>query len=237
MFTDKLKKYKGESDYSYTLGIYPTIELLKNKPNLVKNIIFHPEINTSEGYEKIVKLCKENNIEPVINSFPFKILSSKENVYVIGVFDKYKSSIVKNEDTLVLNNPENAGNVGTIIRTMVGFGVNNLVIIKPSVDLFSPEVIRASMGAIFKNNFEYFESLAAYKAVTANNFYYFGGGGEDLASSPIDHPFSLIFGNEGSGLSQEDILSGKKLTIKMSNNIDSYNLAVAVGIALFHAKK
>ena len=50
---------------------------------------------------------------------------------------------------VVLVNPGDMGNMGTIIRTMLGFNYSNLAIIKPGVDVFDPRVIRASMGALF----------------------------------------------------------------------------------------
>lgn len=63
---------------------------------------------------------------------------------------------------VVLVNPGDMGNMGTIIRTMLGFNYSNLTIIKPGVDVFDPRVIRASMGALFNINFEYFDSFSEY---------------------------------------------------------------------------
>jgi len=56
----------------------------------------------------------------------------------------------KEENHIVLVEPRNMGNVGTIIRTMLGFGYRNLVMIGPAVDIFDPMVIRSTMGALFK---------------------------------------------------------------------------------------
>lgn len=232
-----IKKYKSDFDYSYTLGIYPTIELLKNKAESVEKVIVSSKLKELEGYEKIKGLCTENNIEIIRDDLPFKILSSKENIYVIGFFKKYSNKIELGEDTLVLNKPDNAGNVGTIIRTMIGFDVRNLAVIKPCVDLYSPEVVRASMGALFRINFEYFQSLDMYRDRTSNNTYYFSTGGKNLSDVEIVSPLSLVFGNEGVGLTKKDIAGGTEVTIQMSRGIDSYNLSVAAGIGLFHAKK
>ena len=232
----QIKRYKNEFNYSYTLGIFPTIEVIKNKPDIVNKVFLSPDIEKSKGYEMIYSLCKENNIEVITDSAPFKILSTKENVYAIAVFNKYKSAISDGKNTVVLENPGNAGNVGTIIRTMVGMGVHNLVIIRPSVDLFNPEVIRSSMGSLFKINFEYFDTLDSYLKITKNSIYYLSGGGKSIAEVKIEKPYSLIFGNEGSGLSSDVAKHGEVLTIKMTDEIDSFNLSVAVGIALFHTQ-
>jgi TrmH family RNA methyltransferase len=217
-----IKKYKSDFDYSYTLGIYPTIELLKNKADTVEKVLVSTKLVESEGFAKTKSLCSENNIEIVQDDRPFKILSSKENIYVIGVFKKYPNKIELGEDTLVLNKPDSAGNVGTIIRTMVGFDVRNLAVIKPCVDLYSPEVVRASMGALFRINFEYLQSLDMYRDKTSNNVYYFSTGGKNLSDAEMVSPFSLVFGNEGEGLSKKDISGGTEVTIQMSRGIDSY---------------
>lgn len=55
---------------------------------------------------------------------------------------------------VVLVNPSNAGNLGTIIRSCIGFGVEDIAIILPAVDLFDPKTIRASMGAKAKIRIE-----------------------------------------------------------------------------------
>lgn len=63
---------------------------------------------------------------------------------------------------VVLVNPGDMGNMGTIMRTMLGFNYYNLAIIRPGVDVFDPRVLRASMGAMFHLNIEYFDSFEDY---------------------------------------------------------------------------
>lgn len=61
---------------------------------------------------------------------------------------------LNNANHVVLVNPGILGNMGTIIRTMLGFNYTNLAIIRPG-DVFDPRVVRASMGALFNINFEF----------------------------------------------------------------------------------
>ena len=63
----------------------------------------------------------------------FNIVSNKENCYIIGVFKKYESKINPKSNHVVLVNPSNMGNLGTIIRTAIGFGINDIAIISPAV--------------------------------------------------------------------------------------------------------
>ena len=55
------------------------------------------------------------------------------------------------------------GNLGTILRSCLGFGMKDIAIIKPGVDIFDPKVVRASMGSIFSLNISYFNSFEDYK--------------------------------------------------------------------------
>ena len=56
------KKYQGKCDYSYTLGAFPTIELLKNKPETVIKVLIHPDMDSAEQLNILTELCDKNNI-------------------------------------------------------------------------------------------------------------------------------------------------------------------------------
>ena len=149
-----MKKYKKEDLESYTLGTTLTLELLNKKVNLVKRVYIHSKQEKNETLDKILNICNKNKIEVIYSDKIINTLSEKENCYVIGVFKKYESKLDYSKNHIVLVNPSNMGNLGTIIRSAVGFGILNIAIIKPAVDLFSPKVIRSSMGAIFNVNIE-----------------------------------------------------------------------------------
>ena len=65
------------------------------------------------------------------------------------MFSKYKGEVKKGESHLVLVNPEDGGNLGTMIRTALAFDIHDVAIIRPADDVFDPKVIRSSMGSIF----------------------------------------------------------------------------------------
>ncbi|MBO4667382.1 MAG: TrmH family RNA methyltransferase [Bacilli bacterium] len=230
----KYEKYKSQLDYSYTLGITLTIELLKRYPENVLDIYFHSSFS-GESKELIEDIARNNNITPIQNDKIFNIVSQKENVYCIGVFKKFFSSIKKDENHVVLVNPSNAGNLGTIIRTSVGFNLNNLVIIKPAVDIFDPKAIRASMGALFRINYKLYDNFEDYKNEYKHNLYPFMLKAKaKLKDTSFSKPYSLIFGNEATGL-PDSFLEYNSVIIPHSHNIDSLNLPIAVSIALYSA--
>lgn len=230
----KYEKYKQQLPYSYTLGITLTIELLKKRPKDVLDIYFHSSFN-GESKDIIKKIAKENNINVTNNDKIFNILSQKENVYCIGVFKKYSSSIDNIKNHVVLVNPSNAGNLGTIIRSACGFDFRDIVIIKPAVDVFDPKTVRASMGALFNINFSLFDSFSDYERTNDHNYYPFMLKAKTkLQETKFISPYSLIFGNEATGL-PDSFLDYNSVIIPHNKLIDSLNLEVATSIALFYA--
>ena len=141
--------YKKSFDYSYALGIFPTLELLYSRPDMVQAIFVAPNDKSSSGLQKIKDLCNANSIPCIEDPKTLARLSRSENCYAIGVFKKFTSELTPDASHLVLVNPDDAGNLGTVMRTMLGFGHHDLAIITPAVDIFDPKTVRASMGAVF----------------------------------------------------------------------------------------
>ncbi|MBQ7351502.1 MAG: TrmH family RNA methyltransferase [Clostridia bacterium] len=233
------KKYTRDGMYSFCLGGFPTFEILKEKPTCVKEITLHDKIEKTNETNKILDLAKKHNIKTTTNSKLIEKLSGKGNIYIMAVFEKYKQAVDHTKNQILLDNPSDMGNLGTIIRVMLGFGYTNLSIIKPCIDIFDPKVIRASMGAIFKVNIELFDSLEDYIKTNHNQLYPF----MLQASTPLQtlqtkvFPHTLAFGNEAHGLNEKYIHLGEPLIIKHSPLIDSLNLSMSVGIALYEFNK
>ncbi len=234
-----MKKYKKSDLESYTLGTTLTLELLLKRPDITKRIYIHSKQERNETYQKIIEICNKNNIEIIESDKTINNLSDKENCYVIGVFQKFEEKIDYDENHIVLVNPSNMGNLGTIIRSSIGFGIKNLVIIKPAVDIFDPKVIRSSMGAIFNLNFKYFDSFQEYyKNIKDREVYPFMlQATTNLKDIKVPNKYSLVFGPEASGLDNSYLEIGTPLIIKHTKNIDSLNLDNAVSISLYEFTK
>lgn len=233
----KIKRYNKKFEFSYSYGTYPTIDLLKFKPESVQIVYLKERGVGADGIDEIIELCDKNNIKYDFNSKLIDRVSIKENTYALGVFEKYEMELDKEANHVVLVNPSNIGNLGTIIRSMRGFEYRNLAIIKPAVDIFDPLVIRSAMGAFFQINIKYFESIDEYrKEYNDHNFYPFMlGGSIDINEIEYKNPHCLVFGNEGAGLDLAYKEYGQSVYINHSKDIDSLNLSVAVSIALFNS--
>ena len=231
-----MKKYQKEDPTSYTLGAFPTIELIKNKPESVVWVYLSSKLNNPE---EIIALCEKNNLPYEVSDKNIGKLSDKENVYVVGVFKKYEEPLTEGHH-VVLVSPANMGNVGTIIRTVLGFGIENLAVIKPAADIFDPKVVRASMGALFQMKIAYYETFADYqKAFPEHLLYPFMLQTEHYLDEMkfVKKPSSLIFGPESSGLDDSYLQVGTPVKIRQSSKIDSFNLQVSVSVACYEFMK
>lgn len=233
------KSYNKDDDFSYTFGAFPTYELLTKKPEQVVEIIVHEKLENSSDVDKILTLAKKNNIPVSKNGKLIEKLSKKGNVFVMGVFKKYTQALEKNKNHILLNNPSDMGNLGTIIRGMLGFGYENLALITPCIDHFDPKVIRASMGAIFSINIQTFSSFEEYQKTYSNHPYPFMLKATNTLQNLTNKktPHTLIFGNEATGLPDKFLEVGIPLIIKQSDKIDSFNLSMSVTIACYEFSK
>ena len=239
MFQPKIKRYQKEFTYSYAFGAYPVIELLKSHPESVLKVLFKEDSFKDGNIPAIQKECEKRNIHTQINNKLIDKISVKENTYVVGVFKKYASKIKEDENHIVLVNPSNTGNLGTILRTMLGFDFKNLAIIKPAVDMFDPLVVRASMGAVFSINFEYFNNIEEYVSKFSSHHLYpfMLNGKSSVENVKFVKPYSIIHGNESKGLDEKYLELGESVYIPHSSSIDSLNLSIAAGISMWEASK
>lgn len=235
----ELKKYSKDSNLSYSFGAFPTYELLSKKSQFTRAILVHEKLESSPDTEKILDKAKQNNIPIITNGKLIEKLSGKGNIYIMGVFEKYKCKLDHSDNQILLVNPSDMGNLGTIIRVMLGFNYHNLAIITPCIDIFDPKVIRASMGSIFSMNIELFDSFDDYQKVNSNHKYPFmlKANTELQKLSNKIQPHTLIFGNEARGLDDSYLEVGTPLIIRHSKNIDSLNLSMSATIALYEFNK
>lgn len=229
----KIEKYNKDLAYSFTLGAFPTFELMKN--NRLEKLIIHSKLKISDDINKLLDYCSKENIEIIRDDKLIAKLSDKENTFIIGMFNKYTAESYNANKNIVLVNPSDMGNMGTIMRTMLGFGFKDLIIIKPAVDHFNPKVVRASMGAIFSLNIHEFDSLEDYLRSNDHKKYFFMLNGKQKLGhfNTSNDQYDLVFGNEATGLPPELLEFDESVVIEHTKDIDSLNLPISVAIALY----
>ena len=237
MTVNEIKKYRKKDAYSYSFGSFPTFELLQNKPEMAEMVLMHSDAN-AELHEQLKQECEKANAKIVYSDKYVEKIRDKDNCMMIGVFKKYLCKLDQLANHIVLVNPSDMGNLGTIIRSCVGFGITNLALIEPAVDIFHPKVVRASMGALYRINFEYFSCFEQYNQEYQHEreHYPFMLNGKyrlGTLKHPKNKPFTLIFGNEARGLEASYLNIGKSVVISHTHDIDSLNLSLATGIGIY----
>ena len=236
----KLEAYDKSLDYSYAPGIFPATECLKNAPKRCLRLLLSSASEKSEGAQKLRAQAEEMNVRVEIADRALERISKKENCFAAMVYKKQEGVFDKDAPHIVLVNPSDSGNLGTILRTALGFGLVNIAIIRPAVDSDDPRVTRASMGAAFSLNVRHFDSFDEYHAEFPDRqlFPFMLTGAVPLAEAvrKVSGPFSLVFGNEASGLPDVFAEYGISTLIPHSGKIDSLNLAIAAGIGMYAFK-
>lgn len=229
------KKYKKEFSHSYALGPFPTFELLRHRPGEVRAVYYDESFRDRD---KLAALCGELGVPCLCWKRALERISQKEICYAAGEFRKYPGKLRTKLPHAALVNPSDMGNLGTIERTLLGFGIRDLAVIGGGADLWNPKAVRASMGALFQLEVEYFEDFPAYLHAYGENrdiFPFMLDGGTVLTpgSCPQSQCYTLVFGNEASGLPPEFQTYGKSLFIDQTDAVDSLNLAVSVAIGAY----
>lgn len=233
----RLQNYQKELDYSYAPGLFPSLEAVKKQPQLVLRILLSSKLIQTPAINEMHSLCKSHGIRTEIADRALARLSGKENVYVAAVFKKQDDELSKDSRHLVLHQPSDKGNMGTMLRTALGFNFQNIAIIAPAADYYDPHVIRASMGAIFALNIKTFSDFETYRSQYCRHklypFMLEGSSSLGEAAKTAGESYSLIMGNEATGLPDEFSKFGHSVRIEHSSQIDSLNLSVAAGIGMY----
>ncbi len=192
------------------------------------------KLDTEFKHSVIHAVPKDNRM--LIGHAVYEKLAYKGDIQGIGAVVKMKShkDVLLPGSGLVLENTQYAGNMGTIMRTALGFGIKNIYLVGKTVDPFAPEVVRASMGAIFGINIILIDNLSILS--NQSNIALSLDTDAQILTSNIQHPasFNLWLGHEGRGLTpQAKVMCQTKLRIEISPDIDSLNIAEAVAIALY----
>ena len=191
-----------------------------------------------EELENYLDIIEEDKTIIVTESIINKLSFTKSPQNVIGIakqntFDKKDVSKV-----LVLDTLQDPGNVGTLIRSALAFDYDKIYVSESTVDVYNEKVIRASQGAIFKINIVKKELNEIYRILKKNEF-------EILVTSltnnsiyleevTIKDKFAIVLGNEGNGVSEVSLKNATSVVkIKMGEEIDSLNVAVAGSIVMY----
>lgn len=221
----KEKKYRDQMGTFLIEGEHLVIEAAKK--NILKELIILEE--------------KEFDLENVkityVNKDVMKKLSSMDSYpNVIGVCSKKEEKEIKG-NVLILEDIQDPGNLGTIVRSSVAFNIDTIILSKKTVDLYNNKVIRSTQGMLFNINVIVKDLEETINELKRNNYKIYGtkvDGGSNVKNIEVNDKYALIIGNEGSGMSETiSRLCDEYLYIQMNDKVESLNAGVAASILLY----
>lgn len=143
---------------------------------------------------------------------------------------------------VVLENLQDPGNLGTIIRTGEGAGITGVIMSNQTVDIFNPKTIRATMGSVYRVPFLYVDDLCeTLKELQKNGIHTYAAHlkGETFYDTfSFREPTAFLIGNEGNGLTKEIAdMAESYIKIPMEGRVESLNAAVATALLMYEAHR
>jgi TrmH family RNA methyltransferase len=252
----RLKRYKKGDPLSYVINAYACQELLKWRPDWVEGVYYQMTTAFGDGYLQVVHEAERRGIPThTVDSRQLNKLGA--NPWMIARFRIPERRVGLPEGpgpVLALDTPRNRGNLGTIQRTALAFGIRRLALIGEACDPWAPDTMRASMGAGLALEIARFKTMSEFLAVAPRPILAFLTDGEPLTGQAVGGAGTFLFGSEGPGLdrallaaqapellppgplptqlSEDQMERLQAVRIPQSAEVDSLNLGVAVGIVL-----
>lgn len=196
---------------------------------------------TEDFFLKNKEMLQNIDYELVSDSVLKEVSDTKTPQGILALVEKVDYSIEQicgkeNPSFLVLENLQDPGNVGTLIRTAEGAGVTAVLLSQDTVDLYNPKVIRSTMGSIFRvptivlTMEEIFAFLEKEKIVSFAAHLL----GENFYQENYKEPCAFFIGNEGNGLTEKTTNRiKKKIKIPMCGEVESLNAAIAGTVLMY----
>lgn len=229
------RRYERTGEHTFLFGVHPVIEALRRFPDQVVHLYTAAEPE-SGGLVEAATAAAALGIPVEVAPRAIRRLSPREDCRALAVMRKGGAALADDRTHVVLVEPANMGNLGTILRAMTGFGLDQLALVGSSADLWDPRVLRASMGTVFQVGAEPFDTFADYRRRFSRPTVALAlDAPRELPGYRFPDPCSLLFGNEGAGLPGELLARDdvEAVRIPQATTVDSFNLAVAAGITFY----
>ena len=212
-----------------------------------------------EGTHLVLEACKKGIVKEIILEEDASFITDLPIVYVSKEIMKKLSEMdtpsnvmavcnmldnkISGEKFLLLDDIQDPGNLGTIIRSAMAFNVDTIVLSPNTVDLYNPKVVRATQGMMFHINIVINDLKEVIEELKSRDIPIYGtrvdsGSDVRLLRDEKTDKYALIMGNEGNGVSTDILdMCDEYLYIKMNDKVESLNVGVATSILLYKLNK
>ena len=197
----------------------------------------------SQAVYEHIQICPETKIVQLDGTL-WDLFSDLVNApQVAGLLDLPKSTLTTPQsianfdgDVVILDRVQDAGNVGSILRTVAAAGFTQVIALSGCAHLWSTKVLRAGMGAHkLLDLYEGWSNQQLLSAVTAPLLAATADAEQDLYSlkKELLHPVAWVMGSEGQGVSEDLLAQAKGVSIPIDPRVESLNVSTAAAICLF----
>ncbi|MBX3253766.1 MAG: RNA methyltransferase [Chitinophagaceae bacterium] len=232
------KKFRDEANSYVIEGPKVVAEFLRESPRNIQEIygvktwLNNNRHLLTEAVQDITTIVEEHELQKISS------LSAPNQVLAVVTKNIPEAFSPNGKLSLMLDNIQDPGNFGTIIRIADWFGIKTIICSEDCVDMYNPKVIQSTMGSILRTNITCHNLEQFCSAHTGINIYGATLSGQSLYTFPLPVTGILLIGNESKGIRRE-LLSfcTSQVTIPRFGNAESLNAAVATGIILSHFVK
>lgn len=241
----KSSKYRKENKSFVAEGLRVCFDAYLSEAEI--EAVVYTERAFKKNRDLLSQIISVSNKKYIVTESVFSALSDTKTpqgvLCIIKTLDKSTlfDTIKNSGKFLALDNIQDPSNLGTILRTAEAVGINAVVLSRDCCDIYSPKVVRGSMGAVFRLNYLICNSVAqfiseqngvkSYAAVVDS-------GAKKVNEIVFDSSCIVCIGNEGNGLKQSTIdACDENITIPMPGRAESLNASVAAGILMWEMVK
>lgn len=222
----KQKKYRDETGYYLVEGEHLVEEAMKAKQ--VECLISTKDITSDLP---IVIVSNEVMSKLSFTKSPQSIMAKCKI--------KKEKKLIDGKRYLILDDLQDPGNIGTLIRTALAFSIDQVILSNNCVDLYNDKLLRSMQGANFHISCIYDDLKTVISTLKKNNVKIIGSAlenGQDIKQIKISEKMAFVVGNEGNGMNKDILQECDYVGYIPINTIESLNVAIAGSIMMYHFK-
>ena len=222
----KQKKYRDETGYYLVEGEHLVEEAMKAKQ--VECLISTKDITSDLP---IIVVSNEVMSKLSFTKSPQSIMAKCKI--------KKEKKLIDGKRYLILDDLQDPGNIGTLIRTALAFSIDQVILSNNCVDLYNDKLLRSMQGANFHISCIYDDLKTVISTLKKNNVKIIGSAlenGQDIKHIMISEKMAFIVGNEGNGMNKDILEECDYVGYIPINTIESLNVAIAGSIMMYHFK-
>jgi RNA methyltransferase, TrmH family len=239
------RRHRPGDAETYAVGEWPVLEALRHRPRLVRAVLLDPRLSAARR-ERLTAAARAAGAPWRDDARTVRTLRHRSDARALALLRCERDVLADDRDHVALVAASDPGNRGAVLHTALGFDQRDVALIGSALDPWAPHVLRASQGARFAVRVASFDGWDGYLAAHPGRLVAWlvtprPGSAEVSTAARLPRPLTLGFGPEWPATDRREWPAGsvappvdaRHLSIPQHPDLESHNLAVAVGITLY----